>query len=217
MIRYPNNAGTHTGIIYRGEDERLYQLDLQGNRLLSNTVWSGRYVHVIPNTDDDAIDNIASLCRIISRRSEQRRQRGQPGEILYAMKVDAASRFNAATGELHLGEGVGLTCSTFVLIVFLSAGVPLVDLTNWPARPADAPRHSALINFLTGQGGDPAYIARVQAELPCSRVAPEEVAGAGMNPDLLTNQPANQAFTERAARWILGLLDHNFACGFRPC
>jgi len=133
------------------------------------------------------------------------------------MKVDAAARFNAATGEPHLGEGVGLTCSTFVLIVFLSAGVPLVDLTNWPARPTDAPRHSDLINFLTGQGGDPAYIARVQAELPCSRVAPEEVAGAGMNPDLLTNQPANQAFTERAARWILGLLDHNGTCGFRPC
>jgi hypothetical protein len=195
----------------------LYQLDLQGNRQLSNTVWNGRNVHVIPNTDDDAIENIASLCRVISRRSERRRQSGQPGEILYAMKVDAAARFNAATGELHLREGIGLTCSTFVLIVFLSARVPLIDLANWPARHVDAPRHAQLVTFLTNQGGDPAYIARVQGELPCSRVAPEEVAGAGMNPDLITSQPANQAFAERAARWILGLLDYNGACGLRPC
>ena len=97
FIRWPNNAGTHTGIVYRDENGHLYELDLQGNRELGNRPWVGRFAHVIPNTDDDAIANIASLCRVISRRNRERQRSGRPGEILYALKIDAAAWRSAGT------------------------------------------------------------------------------------------------------------------------
>ena len=50
------------------------------------------------------------------------------------------------------------------------------------------------------------------AELPCPRVAPEEVAGAGMFPDL-PDRPADQAFAERECHVIIDLMDLNIRHG----
>jgi hypothetical protein len=158
--RWPQ-GGTHTGVIYRGEDGGLHLLELRGPRDLESRPWRGGYAHVIPNTDDDAQQNIASLCRVISRRN-----RDHPGEILYAFRFPKGW-VNRQTGEIHLEEGLGLTCATFVLFVFLDAGVPLVDLANWPERPSDRPRQDELIRMFRAGGADPQDLQRAGDDWSC--------------------------------------------------
>ena len=50
--------------------------------------------------------------------------------------------------HIFLGEGLGLTCSTFVLTVFEAAYVSLVDLTGWPERDQDNARHEKLLQMM---------------------------------------------------------------------
>ena len=117
-------------------------------------------------------------------------------------------RFNSANGELMLGDGLGLNCSTFVLTVFESAKVPLVDFNGWEIRPDDEISQRALLEKMrTGippniPPAPPQHVQKVEAELPCFRVRPEEIAAAGMGDD----PPANFDQAERGGRWILSLL-----------
>jgi hypothetical protein len=108
---------------------------------------------------------------------------------------------------LYLGDAVGASCASFVLLVLSAAGIDLVVTgPDWPHRPADDARHAELLPRLEEQyRGRPDVLPRIHAELPCPRVAPEEVAGAAMSPE----PPASQAFAERAGKWIMGLFDHN--------
>lgn len=200
IARFP--AGTHTGIIFRDQNRGLQLLDFHLDGQVNTEVWDGRHPHVIPNTDDDALANLASLCRVIANR-----YRNHPPTHLYGMRRSPNAYVNPTTGELYLGGAVGATCASFVLIVCETAAIDLiVPAEDWPHRPnTDDPRHNQLYATLARHFSDPAYLARVWAELPCPRVAPEEVAGAGLCP----NPPANQQFCERAAKWIMELFDLN--------
>jgi hypothetical protein len=144
------------------------------------------------------------MCRLIDRRHQDRVAAG--GFLVpYALRYNHNTRFSKITGELLLGDGVGLTCSTFVLTVFESSKVTLVDLSAWPSRPEDETRHAHLLQMM--RDGIPHFappassdhIQRVQSELPCVRVRPEEVAASAMAASL----PANFEKAERGGRWIL--------------
>jgi hypothetical protein len=195
------SLGTHTGIIYRDRNDALRILDFHLDGRIVDEPWRGRYPHVIPNTDDDALDTLAGLCQVVADR-----YRGRPPEHLFGFRMSPQAFINPVTGELYLGESVGATCASFVLLVLGQACIDLVTTgPDWPHRPADDARHTQLFAMLEQRFPDPNYLTRVAADLPCPRVAPEEVAGAGMCP----NPPAEQSFAERAARWILDLFDHN--------
>jgi hypothetical protein len=198
------DEGTHTGIIYRGDNDELQLLEFYlGGEIISRP-WMGRHPHVIPNTgdDSDALENLASLCRVIAKRYQ-----ANPRQHLYGFRRSRMAFVNPVTGQLYLGDSVGATCASFVLIVLSTAGIPfVVDGPDWPYRPGvDDPAHAHILAELEQHYPDPAYLARVRAELPCPRVAPAEVAGAGMCP----HPPASQPFAERAAQWIMELFAHN--------
>lgn len=111
-------------------------------------------------------------------------------------------------GELILSDGLGLTCSTFVLKVFESAKVPLIELTNWPMRPDDNVRHASLLHLMENgipgrlHPAPPEHVQRVREELPCIRLRPEEVAAAALAERL----PASFQQVESGGRWILELV-----------
>ena len=197
-----SDLGTHTGIIFRGAGGNLERMDFCMDGRIACGGWSGRHNHVIPNVDDDALENLASLCRVIAGRYRNRR-----AEHRYGFSRDPGARADPITGILNLGAASGATCASFVLIVFSSAGIELVDPV-WPRRPhLDDPNHQRLITILGVHGGvDGPYISRVRKELPCPRVAPEEVAGSGMYPDL-QERPADQEFADRAGQWIMDVLE----------
>ena len=103
-----------------------------------------------------------------------------------------------------LEGGLGLTCSTFVLTLFESAGIPLADLTRWIARPGDDEQHRILIEKM--RNGIPGFappaaaehVARIEASLPCIRFRPVEAVAAALANEL----PATFELTERWGNWI---------------
>lgn len=205
------DLGTHTGIIYRNDRDELHVIEFCLGGEINTRSWSGRRFHLIPNADDDALSNLADYCQAMTTRYQ-----GKPAEHLFGVGRDPNAYVHPDTKELHLGSALGASCASFVLIVLKSAGIDLVTSgADWPYRPGpDDTRHNELITILRDRGRPAIHIELVMAECPCPRVAPEEVAGACMYPNL-PDEPASQAFCERAASWIIGLLDYQDARGFR--
>src|SRR5207244_3387276 len=134
--------------------------------------------------------------------------------IPYAFRHCNNDRFNSQTGELMLGDGLGLTCSTFVLTVFESVYLPLIDFNGWEIRAeVNARHHQLLQDMRTGfpQYGiptaEPEHVAAVTAELSCIRVRPEESAAAAMF------SYRSVGFREAACggRWIIEMLTPEWA------
>lgn len=107
--------------------------------------------------------------------------------------VDAASRNQVpyaldsmgitflSDGAVDLGARNGLTCASFVAVLFESVGYPLVDAPTWSQRSADreasdAAAQARLVQHL--RRDFPAHADRVAAEVGCTRLRPEEIAAA---------------------------------------
>jgi hypothetical protein len=193
--------GTHTGIVHRNRQD-LFTLDLMWHERLRSELLRDDYPCVVPNLEPEEANDVMGMCRLI----EARNRNPNPQRIPYA--VGPSSSHFSRDGELILGDGLGLTCSTFVLTVFESAAVPLADLTGWVARSDDDERHHQLLQKMTdgipnfAPPADPSHVQKVRTCLPCIRVRPEEVAGAALAGDL----PADFATAEAAGHLILLLL-----------
>ena len=102
---------------------------------------------------------------------------GEP--IGYALRYDPDAHFDNETGLLVLPNGVGLSCSTFVLALFNSVRLPLIDTTGWPNnRPEDVIAQQELIRLLNKVRADESHLLAVRQEIGCERIRPEEVGGA---------------------------------------
>lgn len=197
------NGGTHTGILHRNRGV-LWVLDLLWHERLRSSPCRDDYACVVPDLEPEEMNDVTGMCRLIDRRHQERAAMG--GFLVpYAFRHNHNTKFSAVTGELMLGDGVGLSCSTFVLTVFESSKVPLVDLTGWPARSEDQAQQARLLRMM--QAGiprfappaSPEHIDRVRSDLPCVRVRPEEVAASAMAVRL----PANFERAEKGGRWIM--------------
>lgn len=190
-------AGTHTGILFQDRDI-LKILDLQWhNRLRAATcsMGGGSPPHVVPKLEPEEVHDVRGMCRLVC----ERHQDGQRIPYAFGMR----SWFNHA-GNIVLGDGYGLTCSTFVVKIFAAVGVNLVSHDEWPKRPEDVERQSELIELMKkGAPGVPPvptdHISRVESELPCFRIRPEEISGAA----LFDVYPVNFPDSELAGKWLI--------------
>ena len=160
---------------------------------------------VVPALEQEEINDVTGMCRLIHGRHNSL-DPTQRYRIPYAFRYGNTVRFNPRNGELMLGEGLGLTCSTFVLAVFESARLPLVEFSGWPIREGDEDRHRSLLEKMKAgipaaqiPPAPPEHISRVEAELPCVRVRPEEVAATGMLDDF----PFTFVQLEPVGHWIM--------------
>lgn len=98
-------------------------------------------------------------------------------KVPYALLYDGGAIFDDE-GLFQLGGSMhGLTCATFVLAVFKSCGIDLVDLENWPIRDEDAKWHQSIIDTLKQYAKvSEAHLTNLQGEVGCARFRPEEVA-----------------------------------------
>ena len=195
-------GNTHVGIVHRDADGRLLFLEQAFHKYTRNDAVArsvaycdGRFVHIVPDIDPDRAELVAGLCRLISATGPA---------FAYALRHDPEAKFDPHTGELALPNGMGLNCSTFVLVVFKSARIPLIDFTDWPSRAEDAQAHELLIRWLeeTQPPAEQAHMEAVRREIGCVRARPEEVAGA-----CLCRLPARFEQAEPAGKVILGTLD----------
>jgi hypothetical protein len=195
--------GTHAGVAYRGPDgaARLlhlaFHLDLRDNDF--DRVRS-RFVCVVPNLRRADLVALAGYCRRIFLTNSA-------GRIPYNLAYEPGTTFDPDTGDLILpSDGTGMSCATFVVHLFRSAGNPLIDLTNWPAdRAGDREPQEELVRMMQT---DPSPIyqaqaARIRSQIGCPRVRPEDVAG-GCLEDVL---PAGFEQCDSNGREILALLE----------
>lgn len=156
---------------------------------------------VVPNLEREELDTITAICRLIHRR---RIHRGKWQPLPYSFRYPQGAGVDP-TGEMLLGDGVGLTCSTLVLAVFETAKIPYLDPSGWVERPGDKSKQQELLKAMRegipgfAPPAAPVHIAKVEAELPCIRIRPEEVASAGMT----DHRPIDYERAERYGRWII--------------
>ena len=195
-------SGTHTGLLYRFELQ-LYVLDLLWHERFRVAPTRNDHHFVVPDLLEEEVIEVAAACQLIVLR---RRQRG-PQLLKYGFGLPKDPIVNR-DGEILFGGSVGLTCATLVLAIFEAVRIPFVDYADWVARPEDDARHRRLLGMIrTGIPGqippaDAAHIDKMEKELPCIRVRPEEVAAIG----LCDQRPAKLSQVEPIGKLIIKLI-----------
>lgn len=170
----------HVGIAFqaKGQTIFLHQAWHKKQRAepieVTLTHCQGRMVFTYPALDKDRAKAVAGFCRAIARSIAF-----GLSDIPYAYKYDPDACFDRHSGQLALPNGKGLTCATYVLVVFKSAQLPLIDFDGWPHREQDERAHEWLLEHLRNDSNvEREHIAAVEAETRCVRCRPEEAGGA---------------------------------------
>ncbi len=201
IMRTPD--GSHTGILFRMRGVLIIQDNLWHERFRSSPCRELPHFVMLALEPEEEHD-VRMMCQLI----HERHSNGDPAReyrIPYAFRYTSKTRINPATGEMQLEDGLGLSCSTFVLAVFQSVEITLVKIDTWRSRADDVVRHEALLQKM--RAGIPGFappapadhIVLVEKEVHCMRVRPEEVAAAGLFDDF----PVAFEELERAGTWIL--------------
>jgi hypothetical protein len=166
----------HCGIIYRRDDD-LYILHLKWHNLLSkdnDLLPFTRYVYLkIDSLPDDRIESICAMCEVIYSRHNQRK-------IAYGIKYNYDTNFHDGLVNINHNVSSGLTCATFILAVFNSLEIRLLNIETWKPRRSDLLWHQKIIDALQ-ESSRRGYVSAehlrlVTNERGCARYRPEEVA-----------------------------------------
>jgi hypothetical protein len=167
--------GSHAAIIYKNENGTYSTIHQCWYMRFSQRDLDEDFGFAVPEIDERLADQVAGLCRLIRDNSPR---------IPFSFRFDLNARFCTRTGELlTLGDAQELTCSHFVVVVFQSAGIQLIDLDGWPlGRDADIRRQNELLDRLRRNTRPPPpaeFLERAESEIGrYPRVRAEEVAGA---------------------------------------
>jgi len=182
-IRNLGDGQFHVGIVYH-EKAKLRLLHFAWHyRLETEPFTSLEYACATPPLSDDRMRFLSALCRRIA---------AQRPRIPYAIRWRAGTRFSK-DGSIFVphADCQGLTCATFILAVFGSIGVRLLDELTWKTRPSDIAWQRSILGVLEAQLGNAEHrkhvvlagelkkhIEHVRREVGSLRYRPEEVAGA---------------------------------------
>jgi hypothetical protein len=194
------DAPSHVGILHGRSSGQIEFLHLAWHNRLKNEAPKDDFAWVVSGLPRERAMQVAAQCRRVV-------QRNRSGEVPYALRF-RHSRFRR-TGELLLGcTESGLTCATFVLAVFGSVGIDLLELEQWHARPDDLMFQASVVAGLRrtleecqkklssdrfiAEHAELAdrverleqHIIQVQDEVGCVRYRPAEVAGSSALHDL---------------------------------
>jgi hypothetical protein len=147
-------------------------------------------LYVISDIDPEDEEVLSGLCRRIFETTSNHKISYTIGAFPY---LD--SYFDISGLYQSSDSRIGLNCATFVLKVFNSADLELVDIDGWPARPErDIPAQEWLVGLMERhlrncqEQGRETTLTREKIDFNREqigkrpRVAPEEVAGAGLVP-----------------------------------
>jgi hypothetical protein len=193
-------GNTHAAIIYQSSGLRNEYLHLAFHEMLNFEQFGQCYAYA----DIDVIraKQVAGLCRLIRLKTPR---------IPYSLRLDLNARFCTLSGDLlSLGEAHGLNCATFIIVVFQSTGLTLIELEGWEIREDDRrwQRPLSLLFRRWQPPVSPLHIQNVLSEVgnwPIIR--PEEVAGACLENDLPARFPQCRSNGEAVLNFIDG------ACG----
>lgn len=127
------------------------------------------YCAIVSQLDDYRQYAVCAMCDLIKDETNI------PYGIFYLNTVFSKE------GKLCLGGGeVGLTCATFVLAVFRTSKIDLLDISTWLPREEDSEFQSNILYYLNdglikGKVSKD-HFDRVKKDVGCARFRPEEVA-----------------------------------------
>ena len=199
FLERPFGTHLHTGIVYRDASGKAKQLDLAWHKKLRVLDCQASIGCAVPGFDPTDEQFIALYCGKIARSYPVRK-------LPYNLKVDNEVRFNAG-GGVEVGEQyTGMSCATFVVAVFRSAGHPLIDTDGWPVATEEDREIQAKFVAYMRERNNPEEIKQadiIEAEIGCPRVAPEEVAGACLE----DQRPAGHDLCAKAGAFIISSID----------
>ena len=194
------SCGLHAGVLYRQSNNALAKLHFCWHRVLRLTGPSQGDIFAVPDTqfEDDKMW-LAVFCARVARNIPRK-------NIPYNLEHDESVRFDQDSGELLLNGATGLSCATFILAVFRSAGHPLVDSKDWPnASAEDMDVQRSFVEVLEGDARSSTQGATVRREIGCPRIRPDHVAGACL--ENYSDRPVPHAQCETNAGPVVTLLN----------
>lgn len=175
-----NRDMKHVGVLFRrtrGNVGELQLLDLAGHHDVTCSAPSTDYTWTHVDIDPTRQLLVAQQCELI----EEEYVRGHAanrGKIGYAFYYRGEA-FDPVKGIFVTSNGYGLTCATFVLAVFKSLEIELLDISSWQPRAADEQWQRDVVAYMKRKCIDPSHVAFIEREIGCCRFRPEEVAAAG--------------------------------------
>lgn len=156
-----------------------------------------KYFCVKPNINEIRLSMVAAMCRRIVKREKKL-------NIPYGLLYDGGT-ISEEQGIINVGSHAqGLTCATFVMSMFKTCGIDLIDLENWKSRPKDKIWHSKIISVLVAYQVNYSitdeHIKNVKNEIGCARFRPEEVAASSF-----FRNPPERTITIQSYGKLLGL------------
>lgn len=169
--------GLHTGLVYRdGAQARVLHLAWHHRLTDEAPTPESPWFAVRPALDELELIRVASFAKNIAAVRP---------EVPYALRSRGAT-FDEQ-GRYVPGGDAGLTCASFVVTVFESARVPLLDRASWEQRSPerqqeDTAAQQRLVAYLRASAAAE-HVAAVEREVGCARLRSEEVAAAsGLSP-----------------------------------
>ena len=176
-IQHVQDNQLHVGVLYRDYDNKVMFCHLPWHDKLVNEIpQDGYYWEVciwVGNLDEENIITLTALINNIARGT-----RKIPYGFLYRdTAFDPSGRFLG----FH-AKGMGLTCATFVVAAFESAGFQILKAKTWKHRRSDVNWQQKLLRLMRSSGVDAEHIREVQKTIGSLRFRPEEVAAAATAP-----------------------------------
>lgn len=136
----------------------------------------GSYIWEMPKIPESRLKSLAARCLKIIKT-----QKGNNNLLPYALGYQNIRKFDKAGvySSFSQNSEYGMTCATFILTIFNSVGLNLLDWENWQDREEDAEWFSTLIRIL--QVGvyrgtvTHDHFVNVTSERNCAKIRPEEV------------------------------------------
>lgn len=163
----------HCGISFDlNSNEKVLHLRTHNDLVCDNGLdnfqcWIKPHIHMLIQ------EQMSILCNIIKNRGNQGKN------VSYGFLYDGSAQYSNV-GQLTFSSNMsGLTCATFVLTIFHSCGVDLIDVNTWPVRSSDISWQHKIWKLLCGLAqriGIPGLFKHLESELGSPRFRPEEVA-----------------------------------------
>lgn len=163
----------HVGILHKqAHSNEVNMLHLAWHMDLRNEAPKPKYRWVKPTFPSARLRQVAARCRQILRAN--------PHGIPYAFS-QASDCFDNETREYLIGPTRhGLTCATFVVAVFNSVGLDIIQSGTWPPPTEDDRRWQEGVVRMLAQHQEVSneHLTAVGSEVGGIRIRPEQVAAA---------------------------------------
>ena len=195
IIRLPNGKH-HNGILYRNADGKVFITHFAWDSDLRNDEYKGNYSYADMKITKSEAKWIAAFVGEVASADDN-------ASIPYMIVDDPDVIFDANGKWRPIDHFSGMTCATYVMIVFRCANSPLADTSTWPIRKDDDEIQARLVSRLA-QDASTVHLAQYQQDKigKCPRVRPEEVVGAALNSTL----PASFQEAEENGKWVLTVI-----------